>query len=151
MHRPRSGRDSGRLHGVGMVAGGSADPVIGAFRLEQPRLRPVGPDVAGEREVGHASILPAASRAGEDADPAETAEWCEALDALTAAHGPKRARFVLDALLAHARRRRGDDPQGRSTENWSMSADVPRMFSWPANVFVNFQPRPATAPGENPL
>jgi len=45
------------------------------------------------------------ARAGEDADPAETAEWCEALDALTAAHGPKRARFVLDALLAHARRR----------------------------------------------
>ena len=43
------------------------------------------------------------ARAGEDADPAETAEWCEALDALTAAHGPKRARFVLDALLAHAR------------------------------------------------
>ena len=37
--------------------------------------------------------------------PAETAEWCEALDALTAAHGPARARFLLDALLAHARRR----------------------------------------------
>ena len=45
------------------------------------------------------------ARAGEDADPAETAEWCEALDALTAAHGPARARFMLDALLAHARRR----------------------------------------------
>ena len=45
------------------------------------------------------------SRPGEDADPVETAEWCEALDALTAVHGPTRARFVLDALLAHARRR----------------------------------------------
>jgi pyruvate dehydrogenase E1 component len=45
------------------------------------------------------------ARAGNDADPAETAEWCEALDALTAAHGPARARFLLDALLAHARRR----------------------------------------------
>jgi pyruvate dehydrogenase E1 component len=45
------------------------------------------------------------ARAGEDADPAETAEWCEALDALTAAHGSARARFLLDALLAHARRR----------------------------------------------
>jgi len=45
------------------------------------------------------------ARAGDDADPAETAEWCEALDALTAAHGPERARFLLDALLAHARRR----------------------------------------------
>jgi pyruvate dehydrogenase E1 component len=45
------------------------------------------------------------ARAGEDTDPAETAEWCEALDALTTAHGPARARFLLDALLAHARRR----------------------------------------------
>ena len=40
-----------------------------------------------------------------DVDPSETAEWCEALDALTAAHGPERARYLLDALLAHARRR----------------------------------------------
>jgi pyruvate dehydrogenase E1 component len=40
-----------------------------------------------------------------DADPAETSEWCEALDALTEAHGPERARWLLDALLAHARRR----------------------------------------------
>ena len=40
-----------------------------------------------------------------DIDPAETAEWCEALDALVAAHGPERARFLFDALLAHARRR----------------------------------------------
>jgi pyruvate dehydrogenase E1 component len=45
------------------------------------------------------------ARSGADADPAETAEWCEALDALTAAHGPARARYLLDALLAHARRR----------------------------------------------
>ena len=44
-------------------------------------------------------------RAGGDLDPEETAEWCEAFDALTSTHGPARARFVLDALLAHARRR----------------------------------------------
>src|SRR5664279_5603205 len=43
--------------------------------------------------------------AGDDLDPAETAEWCEALDALIAAHGEARARFLFDALLAHARRR----------------------------------------------
>ena len=41
-----------------------------------------------------------------DPDPAETAEWREALDALIAAHGPARARFMLDALLAHARAQR---------------------------------------------
>ena len=40
-----------------------------------------------------------------DIDPAETAEWCESLDALIGAHGPERARFLFDALLAHARRR----------------------------------------------
>jgi pyruvate dehydrogenase E1 component len=45
------------------------------------------------------------STARTDTDPAETAEWCEALDALSAAHGPERARFLLDALLMHARRR----------------------------------------------
>ena len=44
------------------------------------------------------------SRDTHDLDPAETAEWRDALDALTTAHGPSRARFILDALLAHARR-----------------------------------------------
>ena len=53
--------------------------------------------------AAHIGVLLA--RAGPDVDPAETAEWCEALDALTRAHGPDRARFLLDALLAHARRR----------------------------------------------
>ncbi len=52
-----------------------------------------------------AHIAALLGRTGADADPAETAEWCEALDALTRAHGPERARFLLDALLAHARRR----------------------------------------------
>jgi pyruvate dehydrogenase E1 component len=46
----------------------------------------------------------ALSKEDPDLDPAETAEWRAALDALTAAHGPARARFMLDALLAHARR-----------------------------------------------
>jgi pyruvate dehydrogenase E1 component len=45
------------------------------------------------------------SKEDDDLDPGETAEWRAALDALTAAHGPARARFLLDALLAHARRR----------------------------------------------
>ena len=57
-------------------------------------------DLSLARHIG--AIL---DRAGADLDPAETAEWCEALDALTSAHGPARARFLLDALVAHARRR----------------------------------------------
>jgi pyruvate dehydrogenase E1 component len=62
------------------------------------------------------------SREAPDADPAETAEWREALDALTAAHGPARARFILDALLAHARRR---------GVNWLPSMVTPYVNSIP--------------------
>jgi pyruvate dehydrogenase E1 component len=53
----------------------------------------------------HMNIAALLGHVDADLDPAETAEWCEALDALTQAHGPARARFLLDALLAHARRR----------------------------------------------
>jgi pyruvate dehydrogenase E1 component len=57
-----------------------------------------------------------------DLDPAETAEWRDALDALTAAHGPARARFILDALLAHAR---------RNGVNWLPSMTTPYVNSIP--------------------
>ncbi len=40
-----------------------------------------------------------------DTDPQETAEWLQALDALLATEGPQRARFMLDALVRHARQR----------------------------------------------
>ena len=40
--------------------------------------------------------------ATEDADPAETAEWREALQALAQSAGPGRAGYVLENLLAHA-------------------------------------------------
>ena len=39
-----------------------------------------------------------------DADPQETAEWVDALDAVLQAAGPVRARFLLDALQRHAAR-----------------------------------------------
>jgi len=57
-----------------------------------------------------------------DLDPSETAEWRDALDALTAAHGPARARFILDALLAHAR---------RNGVNWLPSMTTPYVNSIP--------------------
>ena len=41
-----------------------------------------------------------------DIDPQETAEWREAFDALVAAHGPARARFVLDELARAAHQQR---------------------------------------------
>jgi len=57
-------------------------------------------DLSVARHIG--AVLPDSA---DDLDPAETAEWCEALDALIAAHGEARARFLFDALLAHARQR----------------------------------------------
>lgn len=41
----------------------------------------------------------------EDPDPAESAEWREAFAALVEAHGPQRARFMLDELALLARQR----------------------------------------------
>ncbi len=40
---------------------------------------------------------------GADIDPAETAEWRDAFQALVATEGPERARFVLDQLAILAR------------------------------------------------
>ncbi len=40
---------------------------------------------------------------GIDIDPDETAEWRDAFTALVAAHGPARARYVLDQLAVMAR------------------------------------------------
>ena len=41
-----------------------------------------------------------------DPDPQETAEWCEAFEALNATHGPARARHILKALSRLARTHR---------------------------------------------
>jgi pyruvate dehydrogenase E1 component len=41
-----------------------------------------------------------------DADPEETREWLEALDAVITREGPQRATFLLQKLVLHARRRR---------------------------------------------
>jgi pyruvate dehydrogenase E1 component len=40
---------------------------------------------------------------GDDIDPTETAEWRDAFVALVVAHGPARARFILDQLAMLAR------------------------------------------------
>ena len=51
----------------------------------------------------------------DDADPQETREWLEALDALIDTVGPERATFVLKHLLQHARTRRVPLPQVLNT------------------------------------
>jgi pyruvate dehydrogenase E1 component len=51
----------------------------------------------------------------DDADPQETREWLDALDAVIEAAGPERATFVLKHLLQHARNRRVPLPQVLNT------------------------------------
>jgi pyruvate dehydrogenase E1 component len=50
-----------------------------------------------------------------DADPLETREWIDALDALIATEGAERATFLLRRLLQHARARRVPLPQVLAT------------------------------------
>jgi pyruvate dehydrogenase E1 component len=50
-----------------------------------------------------------------DADPAETAEWVESLEAVIASAGPERATFLLKRLLQQARVRRVPLPHVLST------------------------------------
>jgi len=39
-----------------------------------------------------------------DADPLETQEWLESIDAVLKTHGPERAHFLLERLIDHSRR-----------------------------------------------
>src|SRR3546814_20511107 len=50
------------------------------------------------------STVPACVDALADADPQETQEWRDAFHSLVAAHGARRARFILDVLFALAQR-----------------------------------------------
>jgi pyruvate dehydrogenase E1 component len=50
-----------------------------------------------------------------DADPLETREWIDSLDALIETEGPERATFLLRRLLQHARARRVPLPQVLAT------------------------------------
>jgi pyruvate dehydrogenase E1 component len=50
-----------------------------------------------------------------DADPQETREWLEALDAVIASAGAERATFLLQKLVQHARRRRVQLPTVANT------------------------------------
>src|SRR5210317_1332674 len=40
----------------------------------------------------------------DDIDPDETREWLESIDSVLRTHGPERAHFLLDRLIAHTRR-----------------------------------------------
>jgi pyruvate dehydrogenase E1 component len=51
-----------------------------------------------------------------DADPIETQEWLESLDAVIDAHGRRRARFLLERLLNHAHARTVGVPEQVTTD-----------------------------------
>ena len=51
-----------------------------------------------------------------DVDPDETAEWVQSLDAVIAAQGPKRARYLMLRLLERAREKQVGVPALRSTD-----------------------------------
>jgi pyruvate dehydrogenase E1 component len=59
-------------------------------------------------------VLANAARS-DDADPQETAEWVEALEAVVKHQGPERARFLLDTLLASANKAGVRMPTGITT------------------------------------
>jgi pyruvate dehydrogenase E1 component len=65
-------------------------------------LMPTSPDRLAAQAADAAADLHPEGRPMVDTDPAETAEWREALAAAIAAAGPERARFLLDTLAAQA-------------------------------------------------
>ncbi len=71
----------------------------------------------------------------DDADPQETREWLDALDAVIESVGPERATFVLKHLLQHARTRRVPLPQVLNTPylNTISLADQP---PFPGNLEI---------------
>ena len=51
----------------------------------------------------------------EDLDPAETREWVDALDSVMAFEGADRAFFLLDEVIAEARRKGAPVPYSATT------------------------------------
>jgi pyruvate dehydrogenase E1 component len=62
-----------------------------------------------------AELLLSAAAGHADSDPAETREWLEAFDAIIAAHGVERARFLFDTLADHALARGVQSARARVT------------------------------------
>ncbi len=56
-----------------------------------------------------------------DLDPAETREWLESLDAVLEFDGPGRASFLLDELMAEARRNGAPVPHALNTPTGTRS------------------------------
>ncbi|BEP15246.1 pyruvate dehydrogenase (acetyl-transferring), homodimeric type [Acidothermaceae bacterium B102] len=71
----------------------------------------LGPDPAtsGKQSLSALTQIP-------DVDPSETEEWRDSLDAVIAAQGEGRARYLMLQLLDHAKSRRVGVPEVRTTD-----------------------------------
>jgi len=58
-----------------------------------------------------------------DADPVETREWLEALEAVLEREGPERAHFLLESLVEKARRS-GSFLPFKDFVDWDTAASV---------------------------
>jgi pyruvate dehydrogenase E1 component len=82
-----------------------------------------------------AHLLAALSNPAVDPDPQETQEWRDAFTALVAAQGPKRARQILDGLVALSREQRvGWQPE--LTTPYVNSIHVSQQCSFPGDLAV---------------
>ena len=97
-----------------------------------------------------------------DVDPDETAEWLESLDAVVAAQGKTRARYLMLRLLQRARERQIGVPALRSTDyintippeaepwfpgNERIEKQIRRAVRWNAAVMVSRANRPELGVG----
>ncbi len=97
-----------------------------------------------------------------DVDPQETAEWLESLDAVIAAGGETRARFLMLKMLEHATHRHVGVPGLRSTDyvntisaenepyfpgDEALERRIRRYVRWNAAVLVSRANRPEVGVG----
>ncbi len=77
----------------------------------------------------------------EDLDPAETREWREALDSVLAYEGADRAFFLLDEVVAEARRKGAPVPYSATTPY--LNTIPPEKAGAQVNRNLNVKGRPA--------
>jgi pyruvate dehydrogenase E1 component len=70
-----------------------------------------------------------------DADPQETQEWLDALDAIIHDIGPQRATFILHKLVQHARRRRVQLPTVANTP-YINTISLAQQAPFPGNLEI---------------
>ncbi len=112
--------------------------------------------LVGRRET------PGALTSHPDVDPGETQEWLESLDAVVDNVGPRRARYLVERLVAHAQSRQVGVPDLRSTDfvntvapgdepdypgDEALETRITNMMRWNAAIMVSRANRPGIGVG----